>query len=51
MSVPSAAGLRLDVREAGAGWRIRDADEVVAGRALNLAASELRLTLQWLVAV
>ena len=31
--------------------RIGNADQVLAGRALNLAARELRLALQWLIAV
>jgi hypothetical protein len=37
--------------ETGARRRIWDADEVVAGRALDLPAGELRLALQRLVAV
>jgi hypothetical protein len=51
MRVPGAAGLRLDLREAGAGWRIGDADEDIAGRALDLPTGELRLALQRLIAV
>ncbi len=37
--------------ETGSGGWIGDADEVLAGGALNLAAGELRLALQWLIAV
>ena len=37
--------------EAHPGGRIGNADQVIAGRALNLSASELGLTLQGLVAV
>jgi len=51
MSVPGASGLRLHMGETGARRRIGDADEMVAGRALNLAAGKLRLALQRLVAV
>ena len=51
ISVPGAPGFRLHLREPHAGGRIGNADENVAGRALNLAAGELRLALQGLVAV
>jgi hypothetical protein len=51
MGVPCAAGLRLHVGETSARWRIGDANEVVAARALNLPAGELRFALQWLVTV
>ncbi len=43
--------LRLDVGETRTRRRIGDADEVVAGGALNLAAGELRFAFQRLVAV
>ncbi len=51
MRVPGAAGFRLDVREAGASGRVRDADEMMAGRAFDLPARELRLAAQRLVAM
>ena len=49
--VPSVAGLRLDAREAGAGRRAGNADEVLAAGALYLPASMARVALQRLVAV
>lgn len=49
MRGPGLAMFWLDVREASARRRIGDADEVVAGRALNLATGELRFALQRLV--
>ena len=51
MSGPGLAGFQLHLGEAHASGRVRDADEVVARRALDLASGELRLTLQRLVAV
>jgi len=51
MRGPGLAMFRLDVSEAGARWRIGDADEMVACWALNLPAGELRFTFQRLVAV
>ena len=51
MRVPSASGFRLDVREAHARRRTGNADEVLAGRTLNLPAGELGFALQRLVAV
>ena len=51
MSGPGLAGFRLDVGEAGAGRRIGDTDEVVAGRTLNLASGMARVALQRLVAM
>lgn|ERR1017187_1379858 len=51
MSRPSLAVFRLDMGEAGARRWIGDADQHLAGRALNLPAGELRLALQRLVAV
>ena len=51
MRVPSVAGLRLHVGEAGAGWRTGDADEVIASRTLNLPAREAGVTFQRLVAL
>jgi hypothetical protein len=49
--VPSVAGLRLDMGEAGAGGRAGDADEVLARRTLNLPAGVAGVTLERLVAV
>ncbi len=43
MRVPSAAGFRLDVGEAGAGGRVGDADEMLAGRALDLPSGVTRV--------
>jgi len=51
MRRPGLAVLRLDVGETRASGRIGNADEVVAGRTLDLPAGELRLALQRLVAV
>jgi hypothetical protein len=51
MRGPGLAMFRLDVSKAGARRRVRDADEMVARRALNLPARELRFTFQRLVAV
>jgi hypothetical protein len=45
------AGFGLDVGEPGARRGIGDADEVVAGRTLNLAAGMTRVALQRLVTV
>jgi len=43
--------LRLDVGKARAGRWIGDANEVIAGGTLDLAAGELRFALQRLIAV
>ena len=43
--------LRLNVREPHASRGIGGADEMLAGRSLDLAAGELRIALQRLVAV
>jgi hypothetical protein len=51
MRGPGLAGFRLDVGEAGARRRIGNADEVIAGRALDLPAGVTRVALQRLVAV
>jgi len=51
IGVPRLARLGLDLGEAHAGRRIGDADEMLAGRTLNLAAGELRFAFQRLVAV
>jgi hypothetical protein len=51
MSGPGLAGFRLDVGEAGAWRRVRNANEMVAGRTLNLPPGELWFALQRLVAV
>jgi len=51
MRVPSAPGFRLHVREACASGRIGNTDEVLAGRALDLASGKLRFALQRLVAM
>ena len=47
--VPSLARLRLDVGEAGAGWRAGNADEMLASRTLNLPACMARVALQRLI--
>ncbi len=49
--VPGPAHLRIDLGEPGACRRVRNADDVVAGRALNLPARILRLAFQRLVAM
>jgi hypothetical protein len=49
--VPSTAGFRLDVGEAGAGRRVGDADEMLAGRALDLASGMARVARERLIAV
>src|SRR5437868_11406671 len=51
MRGPSLAGIRMDMGEAGARGRIGNADEMVAFRALNLAARVAWIALQRLVAV
>jgi hypothetical protein len=51
MGVPGAAGFRFDMGESGAGRRVGNADEMIAGGALNLAARVAGITLQRLVAV
>ena len=51
MCVPSAPGFRLDLGEAHARRRIGDADEMLAGRALNLPPGKLGFALQRLVAM
>ena len=51
MRGPGLAGFRRHMGEPGARRRIGNADEVLAGRALNLPAGELRFALQRLVAV
>lgn len=47
--IPSVPRLGLDVRETGARGRIGNADEMVAGRTLNLPARVARVALQGLV--
>ena len=51
MRVPGAAGFRLDVGETGACRRIGDADEMLAGRALDLASGVARVASRsgWIV--
>ena len=51
MRGPGLTGFRLDVGEAGARRRIGNADEMLAGRALNLPAGMAGIALQRLVAV
>jgi hypothetical protein len=51
MRVPSAAGFRLDVGETGAGRRIGDADEMLAGWALDLASGMARVARERLITV
>jgi hypothetical protein len=51
MRGPSLAGFRFDVGETGAGRRIGDSDEMLAGWALNLPPGMARVALQWLIAV
>jgi len=51
MRVPGAAGFRLDLGETGARRWIGDADEMLAGRTLNLPAGMAGVALQRLIAV
>jgi hypothetical protein len=51
MGVPSVPRLGRDMGEPGARRRIRDANEMLTGRALNLSAGEMDFALQRLVAV
>jgi hypothetical protein len=51
MRRPSLAGFRLDVGETGARRWIGNADQMLAGRALNLPAGVARVALQRLIAV
>ena len=51
MRRPGLAGFRLNMGEASAGRRIGNADEMLAGRALNLPSGMARVALQRLVAV
>jgi hypothetical protein len=51
MRGPGLAMFRLYLCEPHARRRIRDADEVVTGRTLNLASGELSFALQRLIAV
>jgi hypothetical protein len=48
---PGLTDFRLDVREAGAGGWIGNADKMLAGRALNLPARVAWVALQRLVAM
>jgi len=50
LGVPSAAGLWLEVRETHSGRWIGNADEKLAGGALNLAARVAGVALQGLIA-
>ncbi len=51
MRVPSMAGYRLHMGEAGARRRIGNADKMLARRTLNLPAGIARVALQRLIAV
>jgi hypothetical protein len=51
MRRPGLAGFRLDVGEASARRRIGDADEMIAGRTLDLSAGMARVALQRLIAM
>ena len=51
MRVPGFSGFRLHLGEAHAGRRIGNANEMLAGGALNLSPGELRLALQGLIAM
>jgi hypothetical protein len=48
---PCLAGFRLHLGETSASGRIGNADQNLAGRALNLPAGELRFALQGLITV
>jgi hypothetical protein len=49
--VPGTAGFRLDMGEAGARRRVGDADEMLAGRALDLASRVARVARERLITV
>jgi hypothetical protein len=51
MRVPGAAGFRLDLGETGARRWIGNANEMLAGRTLNLPPGVARVALQRLIAV
>jgi hypothetical protein len=51
MRVPGTAGFRLDVGETGARRRIGNTDEMLAGRALDLASGMARVARERLIAV
>jgi len=51
MRGPGLTGFRLDVGETSAGRRTGNADEMLAGRTLNLPASVAWIALQRLIAV
>jgi hypothetical protein len=51
MRVPGVAGFGLDVRESRSRRRARDADEMLAGRALDLPPGIARIALQRLITV
>jgi hypothetical protein len=51
MRVPGASGLRLHLGKTHARWRIGNADEMLAGRALNLPSGELWFATQRLITV
>ena len=51
MRIPGVAGFRLHMGETGARWRIGNADEVLAGGALNLPAGVARVALQRLITI
>ncbi len=51
MRIPSVPGFRLYMRETGAGRRIRDADQNLAARALNLPPGMAGVAFQRLVTV
>jgi hypothetical protein len=51
MRGPGLTGFRFNVGETGACRRIRNADEMLAGRALNLPPGMARVALQRLIAV
>src|SRR4029434_5889344 len=51
MGVPSVPRFRLDMGKPGACARIGNADQMLAGRALNLPAREMSFALQRLIAV
>jgi len=51
MGVPGASGFWLDVGKASTCRRIGDADEMLAGRALDLASGVARVARERLIAV
>jgi hypothetical protein len=51
MGIPGVTGFRFDMGKPASGWRIGNANQVLATWTLNLAATVARVTFQRLVTV